>query len=154
MPREQILPADLANTVSVVLREAEGRVMVQAGEVVLGKVLTSVLHWACSLSMVSMGGCSCLWCPPAEPWGQAVEVLSPQTGREPLRTVPGRPLPQVPSSIQAGLLDLIRPQLPGSLDARAESGLVPIAGVLSRPIIIVRGHIPGPWFKRRTHFCL
>lgn len=154
MQTEQTLPEDLADTVIVVMRDSEGQVMVRAGEVVLGKVPTSVLHWACALSQVSMGGCRCLWCPPAEPWGQAVEVSSPQASREPLRTVPGCPSPPSALLQPAGLLDLIRPQLPGSLDARAESGLVPIAGVLSRPVIIVRGHIPGPWFKRRAHFCL
>lgn len=72
-----------------------------------------------SLSVVSVGGCSCLWCLPlAEPWGQAVEVLSLRPQGAPQDNA-WTPSPQVPS-IQAGLLDLIRPQLPGSLDATAE----------------------------------
>ena len=108
---EQTLPADLADTVSVAMRDSDGWVVVRAGEVVLGKVPISVLHWSCALNRVSMGGRSCLWCPPAEPWGQAVGVLRPQASREPLRTVPGCPPP--PSA----LLNPGRP--PGSHQATA-----------------------------------
>lgn len=49
----KLYPQTFADMKGAVLRDAEGRVMVQAGEVVLGKVPTSVLHWACSLSVVS-----------------------------------------------------------------------------------------------------
>ena len=77
MQTEQTLPEDLADTVIVVMRDSEGQVMVRAGEVVLGKVPTSVLHWACALSQVSMGGCRCLWCPPAEPCGSSSGGVEP-----------------------------------------------------------------------------
>lgn len=55
---------------------------------------------------------------------------------------------------QGLLLDLIRPQLPYSLDVVNGAGLFSITWVLIWPVIIIRGHIPGSWSKREVYFCL
>lgn len=58
-------------------------------------------------------------------------------------------LPPLPQGL---LLDLIRPQLSRSLDAVSRAGLLSITGVLIWPVIIIRGHIPASWSKRKAYF--
>lgn len=67
----------------------------------------------------------------------------------------GSPLEQLLLSRPQGLLlDLIRLQLPHSLEAGSRAGLLSITWVLIWPVIIIRGHIPGSWSQRKAYFCL
>lgn len=85
--------------------------------------------------------------------GSGAHLLSPPSwARSPSEQLLGAPSREDPPVSTVGLLDLIRPQLSQPGHHEQSVGLVSITRVLIWPVIIIRGQIPGSWFKKKHTF--